>query len=135
MVGVDIYADRVYVRSMVAHGAHRPARWGAANTTPGALVTVRISTQHFEDNVYEWAVEVDGLSLTVMAELAFEAPRTVVLLAAHVQGPGRNAIGTAKLLAALRELKAMLDVDELRIEGAPRTTGANPGRTPRAIRV
>jgi hypothetical protein len=59
--------------------------------------------------------------------------RRVVLHRLHVSGAGPNTMGPATLRRLLRWAKEQLDVDELRIEGAARTSGANPGRIPRAL--
>jgi hypothetical protein len=59
--------------------------------------------------------------------------RRVVLHRPHVSGAGPNTMGPAALQRPMRWAKERLDVDELRIEGAARTSGANPGRFPRAL--
>ena len=48
----------------------------------------------------------------------------------HVYGAGPNSLGISDLRALIRWAKGHLDVDELRIEGATRTSGASPGRRP-----
>lgn len=48
----------------------------------------------------------------------------------HIQGPGPNQLGSLMLRQAAQQIMELLNVDELRIEGAARTTGANPGRRP-----
>jgi hypothetical protein len=59
--------------------------------------------------------------------------RRVVLRRLHVSGAGPNTMGPAVLRRLMRWAKVRLDVDELRIEGAARTSGVNPGRFPRAL--
>ena len=49
----------------------------------------------------------------------------------HVQGSGPNTVGSGVLLMLAREVRRWLGVDELRVEGATRTTGAGPGHEPR----
>ncbi len=56
--------------------------------------------------------------------------RIASLTGVHIQGPGPNMVGVAELRALARWTKGQLDVDELRIEGAVRTSGACPGRKP-----
>ena len=58
--------------------------------------------------------------------------RRAVLVGVHVQGPGPNQVGP-KIRSLAKWVKALLDVDELRIEGATRTSGAGPGRDPAPI--
>jgi hypothetical protein len=48
-------------------------------------------------------------------------------------GTGTNTVGASVLVSLARWVKAELDVDQLRIAGAIRTSGAGPGRRPRPI--
>ena len=73
-----------------------------------------------------------SITLEALAEVIFEH-RRCVLRGVHVQGSGANTIGTARLLRLVRLVKERLDVEELRIEGAARTSGAGPGRRPRPL--
>jgi hypothetical protein len=59
--------------------------------------------------------------------------RTAVFQGLHVDGPGPNAMGWLALRDLARQVMEKLDVDILRVEGAPRTTGAGPGRRPAPI--
>ena len=52
------------------------------------------------------------------------------LFGCHFLGAGPNTLGLARLRELARWMKGMLDVDELRIEGATRTSGAGPGLVP-----
>ena len=52
----------------------------------------------------------------------------------HVQDGGRNAIGAANLMVIAQAMLEGMDLDGLEVEGALRTTGANPGRRPGVIR-
>jgi hypothetical protein len=58
------------------------------------------------------------------------AGRTARLLDLHVQGGGPGCLGVAGLRLLAEWTLEVLDVDELRIEGAARTSGAGPGRRP-----
>ncbi len=67
----------------------------------------------------------------IMAELDIEG-RTLVLRNAHVDSNGGPwSVGIANLRMMASVVLEWMDCDEARIEGATRTTGANPGRTPR----
>ncbi len=48
----------------------------------------------------------------------------------HVQGAGAHSLGIGGIRGLARWTMEVLDVDELRIEGAARTSGAGPGRHP-----
>ena len=56
--------------------------------------------------------------------------RLAVVRNLHVYGQGPNTVGRRLLLSLATWVKDYLDVEELRVEGAPRATGANPGRKP-----
>ena len=58
----------------------------------------------------------------------------MVVRQTHVQDSLRNVVGPATLRLLARVVMERMQLDELIIEGAVRTTGANPGRHPRPIR-
>jgi hypothetical protein len=61
--------------------------------------------------------------------------RTLILNGTHLESDGGpQSIGVANLRAVAAAVLEWMDCDEARIEGAPRTTGANPGLKPRALR-
>jgi hypothetical protein len=63
-----------------------------------------------------------------------EQGTSLVLQGTHVQDARVNAVGTANLMVIAQALMEGMGFDELVVEGALRTTGANPGRRPRALR-
>src|ERR1700689_5018210 len=72
----------------------------------------------------------------IVIEAAFYAHlmgRRATFSRLDIEGPGPNTIGLAGLREAARAVMELLDVDELRVEGAARTSGAGPGRRPAAI--
>ena len=88
--------------------------------TDDPIVTVRIGTP-------------DGV-LLIMAEVAQEG-RTLRLLDLHIQSDaGANAIGLSALRLIANVAMERMDYDEIVVEGAVRTTGANPGHRPRPLR-
>lgn len=74
-----------------------------------------------------------GVELEIMATVFFES-RKIRLMNAHMQGAQPNSVGLANLKIAARVFLERMDFDEIIIEGALRTTGANPGRTPKPLR-
>ena len=56
--------------------------------------------------------------------------RAVRLRRLDIQGTGANTIGWVALRDLARAAMEFLDVDEIRIEGSARTSGAGRGRTP-----
>jgi hypothetical protein len=72
----------------------------------------------------------DGVQvIEVLADVEL-AGRSAVLRGLHINGGGRNTLGQRAMRELINWTKAQLDVDELRIEGATRTSGAGPGRIP-----
>jgi hypothetical protein len=61
------------------------------------------------------------------------AGRTAALRGLHILGSGPNTLGPRALRGLINWAKVHLDVDQLRIEGATRTSGAGPGRIPPII--
>ena len=72
-------------------------------------------------------------SMTVLAEIDRRG-QTWLLKGTHVQGRGSNSIGAANLMVMAHALMEGLGLHGLDIEGALRTTGANPDHRPRLFR-
>ena len=62
-----------------------------------------------------------------MAEVE-DLGRTLRLTGLHIQGLEPNAIGIANLRILVDAVMRELDYDAIEVEGADRTTGANPQR-------
>lgn len=75
----------------------------------------------------------DGVQIVEVLTGVEFVGRTAVLRGLHIQGGGRNTLGTRSLLELIHWAKVHLDVEQLRIEGATRTSGAGPGRVPPVI--
>lgn len=60
--------------------------------------------------------------------------RLLILHGLQMQGLKANAIGASNLRMIAQALMERFDYDGTIIEGAPRTTGANPGDRPRRLR-
>jgi hypothetical protein len=61
--------------------------------------------------------------------------RRAVLRGLHILGAGPNTMGQGALRRLMQWAKEQRDVDELRIEGATRTSGVHPGQIPRPFDV
>ena len=94
--------------------------WNRADLQP--LV---IEIDDAEGAVATFAVNTPAGEIKVLAEVASDG-RTLRLINAHIEGPGRNAIGRANLKVIADLILEELDYDELDIQAAARTTGANP---------
>ena len=82
---------------------------------PGDFVFVRLS--------------IDAFELEAMFYVHLDW-RLAVLRRLDIQGAGPNTLGVPGLRGLAQWVMEALDVDELRIEGATRTSGAGPGRRP-----
>jgi hypothetical protein len=80
-------------------------------------------------------VEARGTVLIVMGEIVEDGERLVVTRA-HVSSIGvrPNDIGLSNLRQVARMVMEQGGYDEIVVEGAFRTTGAQPGRRPRPLR-
>jgi hypothetical protein len=87
--------------------------------TDDPIVTLRITTPV-------------GL-LTFLAEPVM-AGTTMVLKGLHVQDGTPNAVGSGNLMVIAQAVMEGMDLDGLVIEGAVRSTGANPNYRPRVVR-
>jgi hypothetical protein len=70
---------------------------------------------------------------TVEIEAMFYAHltgRVAIFSRLDIQGAGPNTLGWVTLRELAQSVMELLDVDELRIEGTARTSGAGPGRRP-----
>ena len=85
------------------------------------------------DPVVTALVSTPGGLLKFMAEPEVQGT-TLVLRGMHAQDAQANAIGPGNLLVLAQALMERMGFDALVIEGAVRTSGANPGRRPRALR-
>ena len=74
-------------------------------------------------------------TLLVMAEIEL-VESLLILRGLHIQGEnvGVNELGVIGIRRIIRDTMEHLNVDEIVIEGAIRTTGASPGRRPRRLR-
>jgi hypothetical protein len=83
---------------------------------------------------HEFQVRVGNHLLTVITNLEIEG-RTLLLRDFHVDGPGPGQLSATQLRKAIRALGQNYNVTTVVIRGFERTTGANPGHTPRPIVV
>jgi hypothetical protein len=86
-----------------------------------------------EGDILTFRAEVEGHEVLVMAECLLEEAG-LTLRGLHIEGPGPRMVGVAGLCALAAALMEAAGVDHVAIEGAARTTGAGPGRSPRRLR-
>lgn len=100
---------------------------------PVADITFDFVDDVTSDPVVTIAVFTPAGTIKFMAEPAM-AGRTLTLHGLHVQDLQSNAVGAANLMVLADAVMEGMEIDGLVIEGALRTTGANPGRKPRILR-
>jgi hypothetical protein len=91
--------------------------------------TWAITALVIEGDTFVVDLDYQGQPLSIAADIAFEG-RVAWITGGHVSSTGRNGTGNAVLMSLVRWAMDYLDVDEIRIAGATRTTGARPGRIP-----
>jgi hypothetical protein len=103
---------------------------------PPAAIAFEPIDDGTDDPVMTLRILVPGGAILAMAEVEL-AGRVLVARRLHIHGEGltANEAGPANLRVLARRLLEELDLDELVIEGAHRTTGAGPGRRPRRLRL
>lgn len=75
----------------------------------------------------------DGL-IRIMADAEDDERRSILyLLNAHIEGPGANRAGISNLRMLAALVLERSGYGTVKVEGATRTTGANPGRKPRGL--
>ncbi|MCA7119923.1 MAG: hypothetical protein LGL72_11070 [Acidibrevibacterium sp.] len=90
---------------------------------------MEIVIEEIEDQTIRVCIQHSGLTLEVVADVRING-EIMVASNVHIQGPGKNCVGWPGLRQFAEDLIEELELDELRIEGAPRTSGAGPGRKP-----
>jgi hypothetical protein len=98
----------------------------------GSYLICGTSAFELEGDTLSAELSCQSQTISIVADVAFEG-RVALLWSGHIHGDGANTLGGAALLSLIRWAMEFLDVDELRIAGAPRTSGANPGHTPRLL--
>lgn len=102
--------------------------------TVNDITAVEIEPDHTDGGVVTIRVATPAGTVRIMGQIDIEG-RTLVVKGAHIQSDGgANAFGVVNLRVIALAVLERIDCDETRIEGAARTTGANPGHRPRVIR-
>ncbi len=98
-----------------------------------ADISFEIINDMTDDPVVTVLVQTPIGQLTFTAE-PVEDGNVLVARGTHVQDASANAVGAANLMVIAQAAMKEMGYDGIVIEGALRTTGANPGRRPRTIR-
>jgi hypothetical protein len=75
----------------------------------------------------------DRGEIRFVATIVMREGHELLVTGLHLQGDGANTLGASALRRAVRQLKVLLNVRRIVIEGARRTSGAGPGRIPKRI--
>ena len=102
--------------------------------TPRNLTLIEVVTGLSEGDILTVRIGTPAGEVMIMARVDIRG-RTLALDRVHIQSTGGpRSIGLTNLRAIAEFALERMDCDEARIEGAARTTGANPGRTPNPLR-
>jgi hypothetical protein len=96
-------------------------------------ISFEIVNDMTDDPVVTLLITTPAGLLTVTAEPVTQGT-ILVLRGTHMQDATPNAVGAGNLMVIARALMERMGFDGLVVEGALRTTGANPGRRPRVLR-
>jgi hypothetical protein len=100
----------------------------------GDDIEIIVDDQLSEDPIFLVQVITPLGILDLMAEVRL-SPRSIEVHGLHVGGDAATRWGWSTLRRIGRLIAEKLDVDEINLYGAIRTTGANPGRRPRHWRI
>lgn len=95
---------------------------------------VQVRVVEVDGDVAELAATTPGGDITVITGMAREGD-TLVLRKLHIDGPGAGSFGLRELRGLGRNLGRLQGAKRVKIYGSARTTGANPGHTPRPITI
>lgn len=96
--------------------------------TPGPKIISR------DGNVVEIAAKGASGTITIITKLE-KVGNSLKLSGTHIDGLGKGTSGLKELRTLARQLGQKYRVKEVIIEGGKRTTGANPGKIPKPIKV
>jgi hypothetical protein len=101
----------------------------------GSDITIVVEDYGTDDPVVTVTIKTPAGVVLAMAEVN-RTGRTLELDGFHMHGEtvGPNTLGVGNLGRLAQAVMETIDVDEIVIRGAIRTTGANPGRRPRERR-
>jgi hypothetical protein len=107
--------------------AHKTRMWAIED------ITFEMVNDLTDDPVVTLFVSTPAGGLAFTAEPILRG-KTLILRRTHVQGSRPGAVGGPNLAVIAQAVMRGMDIDELIVEGAFRTTGARPGRRPSPIR-
>src|ERR1019366_7813957 len=92
-------------------------------------ITIVLDDDETDDSIVTADIVTPAGTIEIMASFALDA-NTLTLNGLHIQRPAKDTgpFGRANLRRLVDAVLEAIDCDEIRIEGAPRTTGAGPGR-------
>ncbi len=97
-------------------------------------IRVDLDPAQTEHPIITIEIETPAGLLLLMAAISRRS-RSLTLSGLNMEGAVANTIGVANLLRLARLIMEGVDTDEIVVEGAVRTSGATPGRTPRPFRI
>jgi RHS repeat-associated protein len=119
---------------LLSRAASAIGRWfgGGAKTAQAVGRTIEIVQQ--EGNLVEMVGKSAQGEIRVLTEMTKQGD-TLVLKGLHMEGAGPGSMGVRELYQFVRQLGREQGVKKVIIEGAERTTGANPRSIPRTVEI
>lgn len=106
--------------------------FGKGGTSEAAKRTIQVVQR--EGNLVEMVGTGARGEIRVLTEMTRQGD-AIVLKGLHMEGASPGAIGIRELHEFARQLGKEQGVNRVIVEGAKRTTGANPGHIPRTIEI
>ena len=97
-------------------------------------VTVTLDEEMSQGNVITLVLETPDGPIELMGYVTDLNQKELRVQQVHIQGAGAPPVTSVKLQVMAEAVMEALHVDTVQIQGAARSSGANPGRTPRPFR-
>jgi RHS repeat-associated protein len=130
---VDVSKVRAGI-GFFSRAASAIGRWFGGGAKTAQVVERTIEIVQREGNLVEMVGKSGQGEIRVLTEMTKQGD-TLVLKGLHMEGAGRGSMGVRELFQFARQLGREQGVNKVIIEGAERTTGANPGSIPRTVEI
>jgi len=104
----------------------------AAGAAKGTANKIKLIEQ--DGITHEFSISRPSGNLSVVTDVV-KNDNQLILNGLHIDGPGAGVSSLSELRDFARTLGKQYGVDEVVINGGVRTSGANPGKTPRSITI
>jgi filamentous hemagglutinin len=133
-LGLTIVAGKLVPKALAkAEGLEVKGGTGQGATgQSGTTTNNSIKLVEQDGNVYQFNISGSNGNFSVVTEMTKDGNQ-LILNGMHIDGPGAGSSSLGELRNIARTLGQQYGVDQVVINGGVRTSGANPGKTPRSI--